>query len=62
MDADNDSHPRRPLVILETGSTNGKASRLKPLLRYSASVSSDALPPAAVVLMVSVRSVAKRSR
>ncbi|SEM43420.1 hypothetical protein SAMN02800694_1070 [Luteibacter sp. UNCMF331Sha3.1] len=30
--------------------------------RYSPIVSSDALPPAAVVLMVSVRSPAKRSR
>jgi len=29
---------------------------------YSLSVSNDALPPAAVVLIVSVRSVAKRSR
>ena len=31
-------------------------------LRYSPIVSNDALPPAAVVLIVSVRSPAKRSR
>src|SRR6185312_6485205 len=36
------------------------ATRHAPV--YSPMVSSEALPPAAVVLMVSVRSVAKRSR
>ena len=40
----------------------GFAPQPTDMARYSPIVSSEALPPAAVVLMVSVRSVAKRSR
>jgi len=48
-----------PVAHAPCGARHAKGRGMRP---YSDKVSSEALPPAAVVLMVTVRSVAKRNR